>query len=103
MSNPLFTVARQEVDDRDFHHRVAAGLLTHGSTCHAHQHLCSQCGIIDAHIELEELVLRLAGDTLPCQVHAMSHIEQCIHAGHQLHVCLIVDKVRVCLDRKSVV
>ena len=66
MSDPLFAVARKEVDDGDFYHGVAPRLLLHGSACHAHKYLCSQCRIVDAHIELEQLILRFTGK-LPCE------------------------------------
>ena len=69
MPNPLLAVARKEVDDRNLDHRIATRLLAHGGTCHAHQDLCREGGIVDAHVELEELVLRLAGHALAGEVH----------------------------------
>ena len=98
VSDPLFAVARKEVDDGDFYHGVAPRLLLHGSACHAHNYLCSQCRIVDAHIELEQLILRFTGNSLASQIYTVSHIEQCVYAGHKFYMCLVVHEVRVCLD-----
>ena len=59
-ANPLVAVAREQVNDGNLYHRVASRLLTHGSSGHADKHLSCEGGIVDAHVELEELVLRLA-------------------------------------------
>ena len=60
MTNQVFTVTRQYVDDRNFNHRVATGLLKHRGTSHVYQHLTSQGGVVDAHVELQTLVLGLS-------------------------------------------
>ena len=93
MSDPLFAVARKEVDYRNFYHCVTSRLLFHGSACHAHQYLCGQCGVVDTHIEFEQLVLGFAGYALAGQVHAVSHVEQSVYARNEFHVCFIVHKV----------
>jgi hypothetical protein len=49
----LFSVAIQQVDERDFNHCVATGGLTHCGTCTAHKNLGCERGVVDAHVELE--------------------------------------------------
>ena len=70
--NPLFTVARQKIDNRNLNHCIATRLLTHCSTCHTYQHLRSKRRIIDAHVEFEQLVLCFSGNALTGQVYTVS-------------------------------
>ena len=74
MGNPLFAVAGKEVDNGNLNHRVAAGLQTGGGTCHTYQYLGGEGGVVDAHVELEALVLGLARYTLANEVHTVTHI-----------------------------
>ena len=64
MFDEIGTIARQHVDDRNLYHRVAAGLQTHRGASHIYQHLTCEGGVVDAHIELQALVLRLTAHTL---------------------------------------
>lgn len=47
MTDKLFAVARQKVDNRNLDHRVGTRLLLHGSTRHSDKHLCRQSRIVD--------------------------------------------------------
>lgn len=47
MTDKLFAVARQKVDNRNLNHCVGTRLLLHGSTSHTNKHLSGQCRIID--------------------------------------------------------
>ena len=74
MCNESLTVSGEHVDDRKLYHGVAARLLTHGGACHIYQHLCCEGRVVDAHIELQTLVLGLAADAFAHEVDAMSHV-----------------------------
>ena len=91
----LLSVAIQQVDERYFNHCVATGCLTHCGTCTTHKNLGCERGIVDAHVELEQLVLCHSRNTLACEIHTMSHVKQVVHARNLLYVCLVVDKVWV--------
>ena len=95
MSDPFFAVAGEKVDNGNFYHRVASRLLLHGSACHAYQYLCGQCGVVDAHIEFEQLVLGFSGYTFAGQVYTVSHVQQCVYARHLFYVCLVVNEISV--------
>ena len=92
------SVARQQVDYRYFHHGVASRLLLHRSACHAYQYLCGQCGIIDAHVEFEQLILGFSRYTFAGQVYTVSHVQECIHARHLLYVGFVVHEISVRFD-----
>ena len=98
MSDPFFAVAGEKVDNGNFYHRVASRLLLHGSTCHAYQYLCGQCGVIDTHIKFEQLVLCFAGYTFASQIYTMTHVQQGVYTRNEFHVCFIVHEVRICFD-----
>lgn len=69
----------QHVDDRQFNHGVATGLLTHGGTSHIDQYLSSERRVVDAHIEFKTLVLSLSTYTFAHKMYAMTHIANSIH------------------------
>ena len=79
----LVAVSRQQIDDGYLGHRVAARLQAHGGSSHVDQHLCREGGVIDAHIELETLILRLAAHAFPYHVYAMSHVFHFVYRGHR--------------------
>ena len=79
MSDPFFAVAGEKVDNGNFYHRVASRLLLHGSTCHAYQYLCGQCGVIDTHIKFEQLVLCFAGYTFASQIYTTCYVQQGVY------------------------
>ena len=62
MLNQVSTIARQHVDDGYLDHRVATRLQAHGGTGHVDQYLTREGGVVNAHIELQALVLGLAAD-----------------------------------------
>ena len=64
VADDFLAVAREIVDDGDFNHGVCTGLLTHGSASHIDEHLRCEGRIVDAHVELEELIVRLAAHAL---------------------------------------
>ena len=75
MSDPFFAVAGEKVDNRNFYHCVTSRLLLHRSTCHTYQHLCCQCGVVDAHIKFEQLILCFAGYTFASEIYTVTHIQ----------------------------
>ena len=54
--------------------------------------------VVDAHVELEELVLGFAGDTLAGEVDAMPHVKEVIDALDLEDVGLVVGKIVVGFD-----
>lgn len=98
MGDNLLAITGQEVDDGDLDHGIAAGLLVHGGAGHADEDLTREGGVVDAHVELEKLVLRRAAHAFARQVDAMPHVDDVVHAGHLDDVRLVVDKVGVGLD-----
>ena len=92
MADEVFAVAGQHVDDRNLNHRVAAGLQTHGGTGNVDKHLTSQGGVVDAHVELQALVLGLTADALADEVYAVTHIAHVVNRLHLEDVRLIVSK-----------
>ena len=75
-----FAVAGEEVDDGNLNHGVGSGGETHGCAGYAYEELGGEGGIVDAHAELEALVLSLARDTLAHHVYTVTHILDCIDA-----------------------
>ena len=66
MLDEVGTVAWEHVDDGNLDHRVASGLETLGGTGNVDEHLSGEGGVVDAHVELQALVLSLAA-------HALAH------------------------------
>ena len=95
MGNPLFAVAGKEVDNGNLNHRVAAGLQTGGGTCHTYQYLGGEGGVVDAHVELEALVLGGSTHALAHHVDTMAHVADSIHGRNGKHVGLIRGEVGV--------
>ena len=92
MLDEIGTVTREHVDDGNLDHRVAAGLLAHRSTGHVDEHLTREGRIVDAHVELQTLVLRLAADTLADEVHTMTHVAHIVDTLYLEHMSLIEAK-----------
>ena len=66
--------AGEHVDDWNLWHGVAAWLQTEGGASHVDQYLSSESRVVDAHVELETLVLSLARNALANEVHTMAHV-----------------------------
>ena len=98
MCHPFITVARKEVYYRNLNHCVASRLLAHRSAGYTYQHLSRQGRIVDFHIKLEQLVMRLARYTFANQVHAVAYIVQVIHTSYLFHVRFVIHEIRVSLD-----
>ena len=98
MGNQFFVLARKQVDDRYFYHRVATGLLFHRGTGHANQYLSRQRRIVDMHVELEQLVLGFSGYAFACQVDAVSHVQQLVYTRYFYDVGFIVDEIGIGFD-----
>ena len=98
MGNQFFALARKQVDDRYFYHRVATGLLFHRGTGHANQYLSRQRRIVDMHVELEQLVLGFSGYAFACQVDAVSHVQQLVYTRYFYDVGFIVDEIGIGFD-----
>ena len=98
MADYLFAVAWKIVDDRNLNHRVGTGLLLHRGTGSIDEHLSSEGRIVNFHVELKELIVRLSAHALTNEVHAMTDIVQGIHALHLEDMRLIICKIGVSLD-----
>ena len=94
----ISSVARQHVDNRNLHHRVAARLQAHGGASHVDEHLTCESRVVDTHVELQTLVLRLAADALAHKVHAVPHVAHVVDALHLEHMCLVRGEIRIGLD-----
>ena len=79
MANDFFLVTRQEVNDGYFNHGVASRCAVHGGTSDTNEDLCGERRVVDAHVELKELVLGCSTDALAGQIHAVSHVNDVIH------------------------
>ena len=66
--------AGEHVDDWNLGHGVAAWLQTEGGASHVDQYLSSESRVVDAHVELETLVLSLARNALANEVYTMAHV-----------------------------
>lgn len=95
MSNMLFPVAVEKVDNRNLNHCITTRTLAHGSTRTTNKHLGCERRIIYSHVELEKLVLCDTRYALACKVHTMTHVKQIIHTWNLFHMSLIIDKIRV--------
>ena len=93
MFHEVSPLAGEHIDDGNLNHRVASGLLAHGGTGHVDQHLTGEGGIVDAHVELQSLVLRLSTYALADQIHTVAHIADGIYRLYGEYVGLIVGKV----------
>jgi hypothetical protein len=98
MCYQLLTVTMEHIDDGNFYHRIGAGLLTHGGAGCIDKHLTGEGRVVDAHVELEELVLGNARYTLAREVHTVTHILEVIHARYLYYVGLIIHKIGIGLD-----
>ena len=94
---------RAKVDDGHFNHRVATRTLLHRGTGGTHQHLTGEGRIVDAHVKLEQLILRRSAHTLARKVHTVTHVDNLVDTGHQVHVRFVRSKVRIGLDGSSTV
>lgn len=64
MRDEFLAVAFEIVNYGDLNHGVATGLLAHGGASHIDEHLTGEGGVVDAHVELQSLVLCLATHAL---------------------------------------
>ena len=94
----LFAVAWQVVYDGYLNHGVCAGLLFHcGAGC-VDEYLGGEGGVVDAHVELEVLVVGGAADAFACHVDAVTYIVEGIDAFYGEYVCFVAGKVWVGFD-----
>ena len=98
VADELFAITWEHVEDGEFDHGVAARLLAEGCTSDIDQHLGGEGRVVDAHVELEALVLRLAADTLADEVDAVAHVTYLIDRGDLEHVGLVAGEIGVGLD-----
>ena len=101
MLDEVSAITGEHVDDRNLDHRVATGLQAHGGTGYIDEYLTRQGGVVDTHVELQALILRLTADTLADEVHAVTHITHIIDTGDLEHVRLVRGEVGVGLDGGS--
>ena len=98
MLDKVSTITWEHIDHRNLDHCVATWLQAHGSTSHVNQYLTREGGVVDAHIELETLILCLSANTLAYKVYTMAHIAYVVDALHLEYMCLVAGKVRISLD-----
>ena len=98
MLDKVGTVAGEHIDDGNLDHCVAAGLETHGGAGNVNQDLTSQGRVVDAHVELQTLVLCLAADTFAHKVHTVTHVAYIVDALYLEDMRLIAGKIGVGLD-----
>ena len=98
MADEILLVTLEHVDDGNLDHRVASGLLAHGSAGHVDEYLTGEGRIVDAHVELQALVLRLSAHALPDQIDAMAHVAHVVNRCHLEHVGLVAGEIGVGLD-----
>lgn len=91
-------VAGEHVDDGNLNHGVAAGLLAHGGAGYVDEYLTGEGGVVDAHVELQTLVLGLAADAFAHEVDTVAHVADGIYALYGKDVGLVVGEVGVGLD-----
>ena len=70
----FLTGSWQHIDNWNLWHGVAAWLQTEGGASHVDQYLSSESRVVDAHVELETLILSLARNALANEVHTMAHV-----------------------------
>jgi hypothetical protein len=73
------TIAGEHIDHRNLNHGVASGLETHRGASHVNQNLTREGRVVDAHVELQALVLSLAAHTLANEIHTMTHVANIIY------------------------
>ena len=64
MRDEFLAVAFEIVNYGNLDHGVATGLLAHGGASHIDEYLTSEGGVVDAHVELQSLVLCLTANAL---------------------------------------
>lgn len=74
MTDNLLAVAGQIIYDGNLYHGVSTGLLLECSTSGINQNLSCEGGVVDLHIEFEELVMRLTAYALANQVYSVANI-----------------------------
>ena len=62
------------------------------------QYLRGEGGIVDLHVEREELIVRATRDTFTREVHTVTHIVEGINRSHGLYVRFVVDEIGIGLD-----
>ena len=69
-------VAGAEIHGRDFRQGVATGGQSHAGASGTYHDLSGQSRVVNAHLELEDLVLRGARYTLALHVNAVAHVAE---------------------------
>lgn len=98
MCDELLAASGQHVYHRKFYHRIASGLLSKRRAGYVDKYLSCQCGVVDAHVELETLILCGSADTLAHEVHTVSHVAYSVYRLNSENVCLVAGEIRVGLD-----
>ena len=79
MFDEVGTIAGEHIDHRNLNHGVASGLETHRGASHVDEYLTREGRVVNAHVELQALVLSLAAYALTNEVHTMTHIANIIY------------------------
>ena len=98
MCDEGFAVAGQVVDDGNLDHGVSTGALAQRSAGDVDQYLRGEGGIVDLHVEREELIVRATRDTFAREVDTVTHIVEGIDRSHGLYVRFVVDEIGIGLD-----
>ena len=88
-------VAWEQVDWRYLYHCVATWLLLEHGSCRSHKYLTCQGWVVDRHVELEVLVLSLAGNTLSHEVNAVTYVVEGINRVNLDNVSLVMSEIVV--------
>ena len=98
MTDDVLAIAWQIVNYGNLDHGVGAWLLPECGTGGVYQYLRGKCGIVDLHIELEELVMRLTAYTFTDQVYAVAYVIQLINTIYMEDVGLVTGELGVGLN-----
>lgn len=98
MTDDVLAIAWKIVNYGNLYHCVGAWLLPEGRTGCVDQYLGGKSGVVDLHIELEELVMRLAAYALTHQVYTVTYVIQLINTIYLEDVCLVAGKIGVGLN-----
>ena len=93
-----FAVAGEVVYDGNLDHRVSAGALAQRSAGDVDQYLRGEGGIVDLHVEREELIVRASRDTFAREVHTVPHVVEGVDRFDGMNMRFVIDKIRIGLD-----
>ena len=88
MADDVLAITWQVVDNGDFDHGVCSWLLFHAGTCNVDENLCREGGVVDLHVELEQLVVCRAAYALAYEVYAASRFAFSSSSTYTMRRCM---------------